>query len=150
MAEVNKILYIVIVDGETNNKTEKKDENTGKDSFRYTRSVLQSTLQLMGCKARHAFKVTFAVISSFLIFAFYYYFFLNFKCAIIDIPFCPQFTRFNVKINCSTDTHFLLICSAIVNGVNLVRPVNLASEDISYGESNGSLTFIVSDSACIM
>ncbi|KAB1226497.1 hypothetical protein CJ030_MR1G014079 [Morella rubra] len=27
-------------------------------SFRYTRSVLQSTLQLMGCKARHAFKIS--------------------------------------------------------------------------------------------
>ncbi|XP_078427583.1 P-loop NTPase domain-containing protein LPA1 homolog 2-like isoform X2 [Wolffia australiana] len=27
-------------------------------SFRYTRPVLQSTLQLMGCKARHAFKIS--------------------------------------------------------------------------------------------
>ncbi|KAK4747374.1 hypothetical protein SAY87_026411 [Trapa incisa] len=51
MAEVAKLLYIVVVDG--GDKREK-----GKDSFRYTRSVLQSTLQLMGCKARHAFKIS--------------------------------------------------------------------------------------------
>lgn len=42
---VAKLLYVVVVD----------DYVTS--SFRYTRSVLQSTLQLMGCKARHAFKV---------------------------------------------------------------------------------------------
>ncbi|KAK4791219.1 hypothetical protein SAY86_031632 [Trapa natans] len=51
MAEVAKLLYIVVVDG--GDKREK-----GKESFRYTRSVLQSTLQLMGCKARHAFKIS--------------------------------------------------------------------------------------------
>ncbi|KAK3041010.1 hypothetical protein RJ639_026722, partial [Escallonia herrerae] len=51
MAEVTKLLYIVVVDDE-----ERKDE--GKYSFRYTRPVLQSTLQLMGCKARHAFKIS--------------------------------------------------------------------------------------------
>lgn len=50
MAEVAKVLYIVVEDEE--DKREK-----GKESFRYTRPVLQSTLQLMGCKARHAFKV---------------------------------------------------------------------------------------------
>ena len=50
MAEVTKLLYIVVVDNE-----EKREK--GKESFRYTRPVLQSTLQLMGCKARHAFKV---------------------------------------------------------------------------------------------
>ncbi|PON81612.1 hypothetical protein TorRG33x02_226500 [Trema orientale] len=49
MAEVAKVLYIVVVDEE--DKREK-----GKESFRYTHPVLQSTLQLMGCKARHAFK----------------------------------------------------------------------------------------------
>ncbi|GMN24951.1 hypothetical protein TIFTF001_000737 [Ficus carica] len=49
MAEVAKILYIAVVDEE-----EKRDN--GKESFRYTRSVLQTTLQLIGCKARHAFK----------------------------------------------------------------------------------------------
>ncbi|KAE9620573.1 hypothetical protein Lal_00019395 [Lupinus albus] len=53
MGEVGKILYIIVVDD-----GEKKDNNKGKDSFRYTRSVLQSTLQLIGCKARHAFKIS--------------------------------------------------------------------------------------------
>ncbi|XP_009629697.1 P-loop NTPase domain-containing protein LPA1 homolog 2-like [Nicotiana tomentosiformis] len=43
--EVTKLLYIVVGEPE-------------KDSFRYTRSVLQSTLQLMGCKPRHAFKIS--------------------------------------------------------------------------------------------
>ncbi|KAJ3672176.1 hypothetical protein LUZ60_006897 [Juncus effusus] len=41
-----KLLYIVVSDGR------------GGGGFRYTRSVLQSTLQLMGCKARHAFKIS--------------------------------------------------------------------------------------------
>ncbi|XP_071734888.1 P-loop NTPase domain-containing protein LPA1 homolog 2-like [Rutidosis leptorrhynchoides] len=43
--EVAKLLYIVVEDEEGM-------------SFRYTRHVLQSTLQLMGCKARHAFKIS--------------------------------------------------------------------------------------------
>ncbi|KDP44001.1 hypothetical protein JCGZ_05468 [Jatropha curcas] len=51
MAEVAKLLYIVVVDEEERNEQ-------GKESFRYTRPVLQSTLQLMGCKARHAFKIS--------------------------------------------------------------------------------------------
>ncbi|CAA2953637.1 P-loop NTPase domain-containing LPA1 homolog 2-like [Olea europaea subsp. europaea] len=47
---VAKLLYIIVVED---------DAETEKDtSFRYTRSVLQSTLQLMGCKARHAFKIS--------------------------------------------------------------------------------------------
>lgn len=50
MAEFAKLLYIVVVDEE-----EKPEKGIG--SFRYTRHVLQSTLQLMGCKPRHAFKV---------------------------------------------------------------------------------------------
>lgn len=51
MAEVAMVLYVVVVEeGEKNGKE--------KESFRYTRPVLQSTLQLMGCKARHAFKVS--------------------------------------------------------------------------------------------
>lgn len=45
-----KVLYIVVVDGD--DQSEKR-----KESFRYTRPVLQSSLQLMGCKPRHAFKV---------------------------------------------------------------------------------------------
>ncbi|XP_004251159.2 P-loop NTPase domain-containing protein LPA1 homolog 2 [Solanum lycopersicum] len=52
--EVTKLLYIVVVDDEE--VEEKRDQ--GKDSFRYTRSVLQSALQLMGCKPRHAFKIS--------------------------------------------------------------------------------------------
>lgn len=40
-----KLLYIAVADGE------------GRRAFRYTRPVLQSTLHLMGCKPRHAFKV---------------------------------------------------------------------------------------------
>lgn len=48
---MTKVLYIVVVDDVK--KSEEIDE-----SFRYTRAVLQSTLQLMGCKARHAFKIS--------------------------------------------------------------------------------------------
>jgi hypothetical protein len=44
MAGQAKLLYIVVV-----------DDNGS--SFRYTRSLLHSTLQLMGCKPRHAFEV---------------------------------------------------------------------------------------------
>ncbi|KAL6601492.1 hypothetical protein ACP70R_044712 [Stipagrostis hirtigluma subsp. patula] len=40
-----KLLYIVVV-----------DDNAS--SFRYTRSLLHSTLQLMGCKPRHAFEIS--------------------------------------------------------------------------------------------
>ncbi|KAK9691162.1 hypothetical protein RND81_09G180100 [Saponaria officinalis] len=55
MAETGKVLYIVVVDGDNNKRETEKLE---KESFRYTRSVLQSTLQFMGCKARHAFKIS--------------------------------------------------------------------------------------------
>ncbi|XP_027348255.1 P-loop NTPase domain-containing protein LPA1 homolog 1-like [Abrus precatorius] len=47
MGEVGKILYIVVV-----------DDAQKKESFRYTRPVLHTTLQLMGCKPRHAFKIS--------------------------------------------------------------------------------------------
>ncbi|GAB2285070.1 hypothetical protein Dimus_019525 [Dionaea muscipula] len=63
MADVTKVLYIVVVDDEEKGERVKD----GKDSFRYTRPVLQSTLQLMGCKARHAFKISkrvFALVRS--------------------------------------------------------------------------------------
>ncbi|VAH81591.1 unnamed protein product [Triticum turgidum subsp. durum] len=46
-----KLLYIAVADG------------GGRRAFRYTRPVLQSTLQLMGCKARHAFKISKKVFS---------------------------------------------------------------------------------------
>ena len=58
MGEVGKILYIVVV-----------DDSERKESFRYSRPVLQSTLQLMGCKARHAFKVPFLFLFSLFQFA---------------------------------------------------------------------------------
>ncbi|KAF7823368.1 P-loop NTPase domain-containing protein LPA1-like protein 1-like [Senna tora] len=51
MGEAGKILFIVVVDD-----AEKKEKQ--KESFRYARPVLQSTLQLMGCKSRHAFKIS--------------------------------------------------------------------------------------------
>jgi len=58
MTETTKVMYIVVVDGTDTAETVEEDgTGTWKDSFRYTRPVLQSTLQLMGCKARHAFKV---------------------------------------------------------------------------------------------
>ncbi|XP_006648126.2 P-loop NTPase domain-containing protein LPA1 [Oryza brachyantha] len=41
-----KLLYIAVSDA------------AGRRAFRYTRPVLQGTLQLMGCKARHAFKIS--------------------------------------------------------------------------------------------
>ncbi|KAG8060774.1 hypothetical protein GUJ93_ZPchr0002g25374 [Zizania palustris] len=41
-----KLLYIAVSD------------SGGRRAFRYTRPVLQGTLQLMGCKARHAFKIS--------------------------------------------------------------------------------------------
>lgn len=63
MSERPKFLYVVVVDdgemggvGGERGKGMASEDNRSL-SFRYTRSVLQSTLQLMGCKARHAFKV---------------------------------------------------------------------------------------------
>lgn len=51
-----KVLYIAVMDEEE--KAEQANNSAAAAaSFRYTRPVLQSTLQLMGCKARHAFKV---------------------------------------------------------------------------------------------
>ncbi|KAM1010774.1 hypothetical protein ACFX2C_046213 [Malus domestica] len=49
MVEAAKVLYIVVVDED--DKREK-----GNESFRYMRPILQSSLQLVGCKPRHAFK----------------------------------------------------------------------------------------------
>ncbi|CAL5056493.1 unnamed protein product [Urochloa decumbens] len=45
-APAPKLLYIAVADG------------GGRRAFRYTRPVLQSTLHLMGCKPRHAFKIS--------------------------------------------------------------------------------------------
>ncbi|KAL8247303.1 hypothetical protein R6Q59_008519 [Mikania micrantha] len=49
--EVAKLLYIVVEDDCGSHGNQEL-------CFRYTRHVLQSTLQLMGCKARHAFKIS--------------------------------------------------------------------------------------------
>lgn len=62
--EVTKVLYIVVVDAE-GEESLKKRKDDAKPSFRYTRSVLQNTLQLMGCKPRHAFKVFFFFFNRF-------------------------------------------------------------------------------------
>ncbi|XP_074576287.1 P-loop NTPase domain-containing protein LPA1 homolog 1-like [Curcuma longa] len=59
MAEAPKLLYIVVVDDVGEEKEGGDGERQRQSlSFRYTRPVLQSTLQLMGCKARHAFKIS--------------------------------------------------------------------------------------------
>lgn len=52
-----KLLYVVVVEDNVAASTEEKETA----SFRYSRSVLQSTLQLMGCKPRHSFKVCFSL-----------------------------------------------------------------------------------------
>ncbi|KVI09323.1 hypothetical protein Ccrd_012295 [Cynara cardunculus var. scolymus] len=53
--EVAKLLYIVVEDDFGGNDQRRRNEDL---TFRYTRHVLQSALQLMGCKARHAFKIS--------------------------------------------------------------------------------------------
>lgn len=53
MAEAPK-LYIIVSDEDSATIQGAEHANL---SFRYTRSVLQCTLQLMGCKPRHSFKV---------------------------------------------------------------------------------------------
>ncbi|CAL9074163.1 unnamed protein product [Musa textilis] len=64
MSELPKLLYIVVVnDGEKGGVGGERGKGMASEdnrslSFRYTRPVLQSTLQLMGCKARHAFKIS--------------------------------------------------------------------------------------------
>lgn len=75
-----KVLYIVVV-------VDQDEEDKGKESFRYTRPVLQSTLQLMGCKARHAFKVTSTFSLSLLIFSSSMYCFIeeNFDLCMLGI-----------------------------------------------------------------
>ncbi|KAG8387634.1 hypothetical protein BUALT_Bualt02G0041700 [Buddleja alternifolia] len=53
--EASKLLYVVVVEDD-GAAAETAEECT--PPFRYSRSVLQSTLQLMGCKPRHAFKIS--------------------------------------------------------------------------------------------
>ncbi|BBN09018.1 hypothetical protein MPTK1_4g16430 [Marchantia polymorpha subsp. ruderalis] len=64
MAERPKLLYIILSDDEVaaDGKAEKNNCSIRKlPPPRYTRPVLQSTLQLMGCKPRHAFKISDSV-----------------------------------------------------------------------------------------
>ncbi|KAF3795897.1 P-loop NTPase domain-containing LPA1-like protein 1 [Nymphaea thermarum] len=58
MAELPKLLYILVDDGEKSDVEGNSSFPSLPSSFRYTRSLLQSTLQFMGCKARHAFKIS--------------------------------------------------------------------------------------------
>ncbi|KAK6142008.1 hypothetical protein DH2020_016224 [Rehmannia glutinosa] len=51
---LTKLLYLVVLEDDDAAPAENKET----PSFRYSRSVLQSTLQLMGCKPRHAFKIS--------------------------------------------------------------------------------------------
>ncbi|XP_059297525.1 P-loop NTPase domain-containing protein LPA1 homolog 2-like [Lycium ferocissimum] len=51
--EVTKVLYVVVIEDD-----ETREERKESSLFRYTRPVLQSTLQLMGCKPRHALKIS--------------------------------------------------------------------------------------------
>lgn len=51
--EASKLLYILVQDDPLPGA---KEGEQG-PCYRYTRGLLQSTLQLMGCKARHATKV---------------------------------------------------------------------------------------------
>lgn len=53
MADRPKLLYIIVQDHDIGNT-----EKSSCSSFRYTRPILQSALQLTGCKARHAFKIS--------------------------------------------------------------------------------------------
>ncbi|KAL6506412.1 hypothetical protein OROGR_024593 [Orobanche gracilis] len=53
---VTKLLYLVVQEDDDAAPTAGNKETL---SFRYSRSALQSTLQLMGCKPRHAYKRTF-------------------------------------------------------------------------------------------
>ncbi|CAM6069691.1 unnamed protein product [Sphagnum tenellum] len=57
MGEEKKLLYILVEDEEWE---EEVGQNGGNkmQTHRYTRPMLQSTLQLMGCKPRHAFKIS--------------------------------------------------------------------------------------------
>ncbi|KAL6566817.1 hypothetical protein OROMI_015221 [Orobanche minor] len=52
---VTKLLYLVVQEDDDAAPPAGNKETA---SFRYSRSVLQSTLQLMGCKPRHAFKIS--------------------------------------------------------------------------------------------
>ncbi|KAL7170193.1 hypothetical protein ACSBR2_035116 [Camellia fascicularis] len=59
MDQVPRLVYIVVFDnGENKNKKKKSERTPTAHYFRYTPPILQTTLKLMGCKARHAFKIS--------------------------------------------------------------------------------------------
>jgi hypothetical protein len=55
MADKRKLLYVLVEDDDDAHVGLKDGEKP--TYHRYTRPLLQSTLQLMGCKPRHALKV---------------------------------------------------------------------------------------------
>ncbi|CAK9855505.1 unnamed protein product [Sphagnum jensenii] len=57
MGEEKKLLYILVEDEEWEEELGQNGDNK-MQTHRYTRPMLQSTLQLMGCKPRHAFKIS--------------------------------------------------------------------------------------------
>ncbi|CAM6014004.1 unnamed protein product [Sphagnum balticum] len=57
MGEEKKLLYILVEDEEREEELGQNGDNK-MQTHRYTRPMLQSTLQLMGCKPRHAFKIS--------------------------------------------------------------------------------------------
>jgi hypothetical protein len=66
MGEEKKLLYILVEDEEWEEELGQNGDNK-MQTHRYTRPMLQSTLQLMGCKPRHAFKVS-SFVANFVIF----------------------------------------------------------------------------------
>jgi hypothetical protein len=66
MGEEKKLLYILVEDEECEEELGQNGDNK-MQTHRYTRPMLQSTLQLMGCKPRHAFKVS-SFVANFVIF----------------------------------------------------------------------------------
>lgn len=63
MADAHKLFYIIVLDEDSQGEWTGEESPSlffqkSNHSFRYTRPVLQSILQLMGCKQRHSFKIT--------------------------------------------------------------------------------------------
>lgn len=72
MVEEKKLLYILVEDEE--GELGQTGAGGKAASHRYTRPMLQSTLQFMGCRPRHAFKVST------------YMYFSNNKFTVISYP----------------------------------------------------------------
>ena len=127
MTDTTKVMYIVVVDGDVDITTailEEDGSGNWKDSFRYTRPVLQSTLQLMGCKARHAFKVITLLLSFFFFFSDSFFFW-----GLIYFPI--------TSLSSSSDSLFLSF-----NGLR-VFPFNFYFNYKSY--MDGTISFILTN-----